>query len=357
MEQLKLYLGRLITPRPKSDLSSEILNLAGGPLYLYTITYVVYFGYAHLVDYHYGNANAEDGQPFIWYFQKCFACLIWIQMMSNWACLRFVDTSLKNELKHRNVPKATEKPKVIPDSVIIDHSKCNAFSLRANGHVKPNNTKVGVNGSFSDDAPLTQRRSYWSWKRCEHCDLNAPPRCHHCPFCNTCIMKRDHHCFFAGRCVGFHNQRHFIVFLIWAAFGTSYAMVHFIPYLYAVVLQDISAVDCFAPVAVLKLMFGYLGFYYVNLICSFTLNLFFILLSTTFLIEQYTLVDKGLTQFEQTKVDTRKLKIADLRQFPDKLRAVLGNYPIVSLLFPMAHWIFPPQDDPFEWPDHVIKHV
>ena len=48
---------------------------------------------------------------------------------------------------------------------------------------------------------------YWGkWKfnpnfstECHH---HRPPRSHHCPVCDVCILKRNHHCFFTGACIG-----------------------------------------------------------------------------------------------------------------------------------------------------------
>lgn len=58
-----------------------------------------------------------------------------------------------------------------------------------------------------------------NWNQCSPCQQLAPPRAHHCMLCRKCILKRDHHCFFTGSCVGFNNQRYFVVFCFYAAFG------------------------------------------------------------------------------------------------------------------------------------------
>ncbi len=52
---------------------------------------------------------------------------------------------------------------------------------------------------------LSERRlvyPYWSWKPCLICQVQRPPRVHHCPLCRMCVLKRDHHCFFTNSCVG-----------------------------------------------------------------------------------------------------------------------------------------------------------
>ena len=39
--------------------------------------------------------------------------------------------------------------------------------------------------------------------------------------CSMCVLKRDHHCFFTSSCVGLHNQRYFLVFLLYVVIGTG----------------------------------------------------------------------------------------------------------------------------------------
>ncbi len=70
------------------------------------------------------------------------------------------------------------------------------------------------------------------WRSCEVCRLDIPPRSQHCQACRVCILKRDHHCHFVGRCIGFYNQRHFLVFCFYVAFGCSYICCLDLGYLY-----------------------------------------------------------------------------------------------------------------------------
>ena len=66
-----------------------------------------------------------------------------------------------------------------------------------------NSLSNGTNGATNG---LTNDRRlvypYWSWKPCLICQVQRPPRVHHCPLCKMCVLKRDHHCFFTGSCVG-----------------------------------------------------------------------------------------------------------------------------------------------------------
>ncbi|KAK6113049.1 DHHC palmitoyltransferase family protein [Brugia pahangi] len=65
---------------------------------------------------------------------------------------------------------------------------------------------VGPNGNCSD-LPAVQKHGY---RFCYNCQLNEPPRSHHCPVCDRCVFRRDHHSSFVAVCVGHFNQRYYI---------------------------------------------------------------------------------------------------------------------------------------------------
>ncbi|VDK67843.1 unnamed protein product [Onchocerca ochengi] len=65
---------------------------------------------------------------------------------------------------------------------------------------------VGPNGNYSD-LPAVQKQGY---RFCYNCQLNEPPRSHHCPVCGKCAFRRDHHCSFVAVCIGHFNQRYYI---------------------------------------------------------------------------------------------------------------------------------------------------
>ncbi len=66
-------------------------------------------------------------------------------------------------------------------------------------HQRPKPQKIT---SLTDDANkfLEREIGHLSWKWCEKCEQNQPPRAHHCKVCDVCVLKRDHHCFFTGKC-------------------------------------------------------------------------------------------------------------------------------------------------------------
>jgi palmitoyltransferase len=58
-------------------------------------------------------------------------------------------------------------------------------------------------------------------RRCRKCNGPKPERAHHCSVCNRCVLLMDHHCPWIDACVGLHNQRHFVLFMLWLSFGAT----------------------------------------------------------------------------------------------------------------------------------------
>jgi palmitoyltransferase len=60
---------------------------------------------------------------------------------------------------------------------------------------------------------------------CLKCRKFKPDRCHHCKFCNVCVLKMDHHCPWVGNCIGFNNYKFFLN-MIFYAFANSLYFVY-----------------------------------------------------------------------------------------------------------------------------------
>ncbi|KAL7423685.1 hypothetical protein Q5752_001267 [Cryptotrichosporon argae] len=56
-------------------------------------------------------------------------------------------------------------------------------------------------------------------RRCRKCEGPKPERSHHCSVCKRCVLLMDHHCPWINGCVGLHNQRHFVLFMLWLSAG------------------------------------------------------------------------------------------------------------------------------------------
>ncbi|TFK49789.1 zf-DHHC-domain-containing protein [Heliocybe sulcata] len=65
---------------------------------------------------------------------------------------------------------------------------------------------------WSEDVRVTRA----SVGKCRKCLQPRPERAHHCRICNRCVLKFDHHCpVGVNQCVGLHNERHFILFMVY----------------------------------------------------------------------------------------------------------------------------------------------
>mmetsp|Transcript_9638 Transcript_9638/g.15248 ORF Transcript_9638/g.15248 Transcript_9638/m.15248 type:complete len:576 (-) Transcript_9638:199-1926(-) len=59
---------------------------------------------------------------------------------------------------------------------------------------------------------------------CGRCDAFKPTRAHHCRICGRCIVRMDHHCPWMNNCVGWANQKHFCLFLLYTCVASAYAL-------------------------------------------------------------------------------------------------------------------------------------
>ena len=83
----------------------------------------------------------------------------------------------------------------------------------------------GVN--YNDDLSEKQIQHLESIlnRMCKKCDSIKAPQSHHCSTCMCCIARMDHHCPWVNNCVGFYNQKHFLLFLVYVFLGSTYALV------------------------------------------------------------------------------------------------------------------------------------
>ncbi|XP_065648455.1 probable palmitoyltransferase ZDHHC24 [Hydra vulgaris] len=161
---------------------------------------------------------------------------------------------------------------------------------------------------------------YPDWVYCNFCQLNTPPRSHHCPVCNVCVLKRDHHCIFTGNCVGFYNHRYFIMMVFHLWLGCFYCLLYNIEY-YIVMLGNIGfgmLLKLLFPL--LAWTFGFLNSYQLFIAFIMGINCMAMLLFSTLVCFQIFFISSGQTQFEcRKKINYYSLSL--LKNW----RVVLGN--------------------------------
>ncbi|GFO50514.1 palmitoyltransferase [Plakobranchus ocellatus] len=135
------------------------------------------------------------------------------------------------------------------------------------------------------------------WKFCTTCKLHCPPRSHHCSLCNACILKRDHHCFFSGSCVGYHNQRHFIIFLVYACIASIYGV-----FMQGAYLKSEEGYSYFFPLlAVWRTVTRQSYLIHLILLLHLCLSITLAVASASFASWQVRIILKGQTSYEAMK--------------------------------------------------------
>ncbi|KAJ7999394.1 hypothetical protein DPEC_G00193950 [Dallia pectoralis] len=92
--------------------------------------------------------------------------------------------------------------------------------------------------------------------KCPKCCSIKPERAHHCSICQRCIRKMDHHCPWVNNCVGERNQRFFVLFTMYIALISGYALcLSFLQFYTCVHAQWNECTDFSPPVAVMLMIF------------------------------------------------------------------------------------------------------
>ena len=185
---------------------------------------------------------------------------------------------------------------------------------------------------------------YWSWKPCVTCQVQRPPRAHHCHLCNVCVLKRDHHCFFTGCCIGLRNQRHFVVFIFWSSVAITYSIAHSLVYVFIQYLPNNSWWDIFLPLTVIRWFLGYISLLDTILVAVFYSLVWFYITALGFLAEQTRIIRKGVTSFEEEN----HIKVTNFNSLSENLEGVFGKRWFLNFIFPL-HVVYPTQDNGVTW--------
>jgi len=62
------------------------------------------------------------------------------------------------------------------------------------------------------------------WTFCNKCNIQRPPRTHHCGVSDRCVIRYDHHCAWLNNTIGYNNYRQFLLILFYLTVGCWYGI-------------------------------------------------------------------------------------------------------------------------------------
>lgn len=318
----------------------NILNFISPLWFLNCIAGLNYLANTEILDYLYGTST------WLALLTKLLSTFMSFEMLINWVFLCTVKSHYVNTEENNDKRLQHEKcfPHFNSEGIVYEELKDRRPTLGTGNW--------SVITHHKDGEVTRTAYPYWSWKPCIVCSFHKPPRCHHCPMCNVCVLKRDHHCFFARQCIGLNNQRFFLVFNFWAVCLTAFAIPQFWYFFYVTAWQMMTWGEAFLPWTLIKCLMGTTSFYNFYLILQLYSLIFFIMTAATFLYEQLQCVDKGMTSFELEKKD--EMIETECKSRYERFACVFGRRALwVNLLIPY-HWISEPTDDGISW-DSIKK--
>lgn len=154
----------------------------------------------------------EDWWPRV---KMCIKC----KPIELWKALAYLPPELREVERLRRAAGATATDQATPVETLRSRSPAAAAIPTSSS----NNTHGCSSHRIDEDeesrllAPL--RDSILKWLPPSQAYSLVPPpkpeRTHHCSICKTCIVKFDHHCPWLNQAVGLHNERYFVMFLVW----------------------------------------------------------------------------------------------------------------------------------------------
>jgi len=175
---------------------------------------------------------------------------------------------------------------------------------------------------------------------CGRCDAYKPARAHHCRICGRCIVRMDHHCPWMNNCVGWANQKHFCLFLLYTSSLSLYMLV--------LIAYSLIAGIKFGPVSY--------GLIYGMIILSFAAFLF--TLSMILSQSHGILTGEGtVDRLQRRRKDKARIahshRSEDFKPVP--LKDVFGKYTFLWLVPVGPHFEDPTRVRGFKFPDDDME--
>eukprot|EP00736_Rhodelphis_marinus_P006356 Rmarinus@m.23172 len=112
------------------------------------------------------------------------------------------------------------------------------------------------------------------YKFCSRCESTRPPRSFHCKRCGRCILRLDHHCFIIDCCIGYHNQKFFILFMLWGLLMSVDSLGIILRYIYNYGTQEGYSVIPSLSVSRIAFLFGWVFLFAISALGCATLSCF-----------------------------------------------------------------------------------
>lgn len=257
-----------------------------------------------------------ESSPTLCYYVKVGLFILFLELMANWLCIKCYNTAVQETKDRPDLVKTLWDD--IPMESRVYHGSHNGRGYQ--------NGSLPQTGEFN-----TAEEEILSWKYCQKCMLDVPPRSHHCPDCRKCILKRDHHCYFVGVCIGYFNQRYFVIFSFYMGFASFVSLAHMWYYMYYNVPESWTWMDYIPPVSVYNWLFTDTCPLHLMLMVVLSYILWWTgFLGAGFFMLEMMSITKGLTTFEFK----RSVRIRCTGSLRDNFRSVFGDFWAFSFVIP-----------------------
>ena len=165
-----------------------------------------------------------------------------------------------------------------------------------------NNNNINLNISFKDYYIINERTEDGLIRFCETCKIYKPDRCHHCKYCNKCMLKLDHHCFWFDNCITFNNYKYFYCSVFYGMFMGFFFIYIFFPFFKNIINFNIE-INNFSN-KIIQILF--LIIYFITFLLTIFVTALFIY-HTILVLNNYTTFEFEMTNKEIIKNSKNKI--------------------------------------------------